>query len=97
MRLAWSARARADRRAIMEYIARDNPAATIENDARITGHVNRLLAHPDMGRRGRVQGTRELVIVPTSYLAVYRQSGDVIEILRVLHQRQMWPPRERIE
>lgn len=97
MRLAWLARARADRRAIIEYIARDNPAAAIENDERITGHVNRLLAHPDRGRRGRVQGTRERVIVPTPYLAVYRPSGDVIEILRVLHQRQVWPPRESSE
>ncbi|MGN8160589.1 type II toxin-antitoxin system RelE/ParE family toxin [Salinisphaera sp. RV14] len=33
----------------------------------------------------------------TPYLAVYRQSGDVIEILRVLHQSQAWSPRESSE
>lgn len=95
MRLFWLAQARADRRAIIEHIALDNPAAAIDNDERITAQANRLLAHPQIGRRGRVQGTRELVIVQAPYLAIYRQSGDVIEILRVLHQRQAWPPLEQ--
>lgn len=94
MKLFWLAQARADRRAIIEYIAQDNPAAAINNDERITAQANRLLAHPQTGRRDRVQGTRELIIVAAPYLAIYRQSGDVIEILRVLHQRQAWPSFE---
>lgn len=92
MRLFWLAQARADRSAIIEYVALDNPAAAIENDERITAQADRLLEYPEIGRRGRVQGTRELVIVQAPYLAIYRQSDDVIEILRVLHQRQAWPP-----
>jgi plasmid stabilization system protein ParE len=44
-----------------------------------------------MGRAGRVEGTRELVISRTSYIAAYRIVGDVSRILRVLHGAQQWP------
>jgi toxin ParE1/3/4 len=44
-----------------------------------------------MGRKGRVNGTRELVINHTSYIAAYRIAGDDIHILRVLHSSMQWP------
>jgi len=46
---------------------------------------------PEMGRPGRVDGTRELVIQRTSYIAAYRITGTTVRILRVLHGAQMWP------
>jgi hypothetical protein len=36
-----------------------------------------------MERPGRVEGTRELVIVRTSFIAVYRVRANHIEILRI--------------
>jgi plasmid stabilization system protein ParE len=44
-----------------------------------------------MGRPGRIEGTRELVISRTPYIAAYRIGGDTVRILRVLHGAQQWP------
>lgn len=91
MKLAWLAAALADRRAIYDYIEPDNPAAALEVDEHIRDQAARLLDHPDLGRGGRVAGTRELILGRYEYLLVYRRAGKTVEILRVLHQRQQWP------
>lgn len=44
-----------------------------------------------MGREGRVEGTRELVIDRSPYIAVYSILGETVRILRVLHGAQKWP------
>ena len=44
-----------------------------------------------MGRPGRIEGTRELVISRTPYIAAYRIAGDTVRILRLLHGAQQWP------
>jgi toxin ParE1/3/4 len=38
-----------------------------------------------------VPGTRELVILGTLYLIAYRVREAEIQILHVLHGRQLWP------
>ena len=55
--------------------------------------VSRLVTFPEMGRRGRVLGTRELVIASQPYLVAYRIRGQTIHILAVLHGAQKWPDR----
>jgi toxin ParE1/3/4 len=40
-----------------------------------------------------VPSTRELVIAGTRFIVVYRIT-DNVEILRVLHTAQRWPPLE---
>jgi addiction module RelE/StbE family toxin len=55
--------------------------------------VRRLVDHPQSGRPGRVEGTRELVVPGTPYVIVYRVEADqIIVVLRVLHGAQRWPP-----
>ncbi|WP_440029713.1 type II toxin-antitoxin system RelE/ParE family toxin [Chromobacterium amazonense] len=83
--LIWKALALADREAILDYIAQNNPVAAIEMDERIEQRAEQLLDKPNLGRHGRVDGTRELVAHP-SYLLVYQVSGagDFV-VLRVLH------------
>jgi toxin ParE1/3/4 len=44
-----------------------------------------------MGRKGRIEGTRELVISRTPYIAAYRIVDENIRILRILHGAQQWP------
>jgi toxin ParE1/3/4 len=51
-----------------------------------------LADHPHMGRAGRVDGTRELVVARTPYLVVYRVISTEVRIIRVLHSAQCWPP-----
>jgi plasmid stabilization system protein ParE len=44
-----------------------------------------------MGRVGRVEATRELVISNTSYLIIYRVKEESVEILRILHSSRKYP------
>jgi toxin ParE1/3/4 len=44
-----------------------------------------------MGRSGRVDATKELVILGTPYLVIYRVKGKRVEILRVLHGSRKYP------
>ena len=60
-------------------------------DDRIQQQVEALEQFPEMGRQGRTEGTRELVIQRTPYIAVYRIVRGVVLILRVLHGAQQWP------
>ncbi len=45
-----------------------------------------------LGRVGRQRSTRELVISRTPFIVIYRIMNGRIEILRLLHGAQQWPP-----
>lgn len=62
MIVVWLPRAIADRDAQLDHIAQDSVKAAIEQGDRIEQQISQLIAHPEMGRAGRKQGTRELVI-----------------------------------
>ena len=96
MHLEWSVLARADRKAIFDYIEADSPRSAIAVDDRIEARANSLAQFPEMGRPGRIEGTRELVIQRTPYIAAYFIIDDSVRILRVLHGAQLWP-EEMIE
>lgn len=70
---------------IRERIALDNPAAATRVIERIRTAIRRLAASPAIGRPGRVEGTRELVITGTPYIVPYRVKGDVVEIITILY------------
>ena len=91
MKLEWSDLARADRDAIFDYLEAENPRAVIAVDECIQTQTEGLLRFPESGRPGRVEGTCELVILRTPYIAAYAIRGDTIRILRVLHGAQLWP------
>lgn len=91
MKIRWSPTAVSDLKAIRTYIANDNPTAARKIARRIQESVNRLVSFPLSGRIGRVQGTRELVVPGTSYIAAYRIQGEEVQIAAVLHGRQRWP------
>ena len=75
----------------LDHIAQDNTAAAVRLDEKIEQQIDLLAQYPEMGRIGRVQGTRELVIGRTPFIAVYRVQTGRIEILRILHGAQKWP------
>jgi addiction module RelE/StbE family toxin len=91
VRLEWSIFAQTDRDEIFDYIEGDSLQAAIVVDNRIRVQIERLAEFPESGRPGRVEGTRELVIHRTPYIAAYRTVGDTVRILRVLHGAQRWP------
>jgi len=91
VRLFWTPEALADRRAIYHHIETDNPAAALALDELFSEKVSRLVDHPDLGRSGRVAGTRELV-AQQNYILIYATTADWVRILRVLHAAKQWPP-----
>ena len=91
MSIRWLPQAQSNRLEQLEFIAQDNPLAAINQDEEIERQINMLLAHPQMGRPGRVAGTRELVISGTPFVVIYRLQGQSIEVIRLLHSAQQWP------
>ncbi len=94
MRVTWSPRARRAREAAIDYIARDKPVAALSQLDAIQRQVGILADHPEIGRPGRVDGTRELVISRTPFILVYRIDNDAVRILHFLHGAQQWPPAD---
>lgn len=84
--------AMADREAIMDYIAADNPLAAVELDDDFEDKAEMARQRPTLYRPGRVPGTREIVVRPT-YVMVYRieDDGETVAVLSVLHAAQQWP------
>ena len=93
MRLNWARDAANDLDSIEEYIGRDNPDAALRTLAEIVRQVEILTEHPGIGRPGRVEGTRELVIAGLPYVVAYLHRGDTVTVLRVVHGAMKWPKR----
>ena len=92
MNILWSPEAIDDLTSLQAYIAEDNSAAGREIALHIIHNIEQLLPNnPQMGRPGRVPGTRELVIPKTPFVVPYRLQRNAIQILRVYHGARRWP------
>jgi toxin ParE1/3/4 len=91
VKIVWTEPARRDLRQIFEYIAEDSPKAASKLLAVIKERAALLQGNPHMGRVGRVDGTRELVIAGTPYILPYRMEENKIQILAVFHGARQWP------
>ncbi len=92
MKPVWARAAIRDLVQAREYIGLENQDAARELASRIVDSTERILQFPEVGRPGRVNGTRELVVSATQYMIVYRLKKNAVHFLRVLHGRQKWPP-----
>ena len=93
MKIVWSRRAIRHFVSLREYIAKDcEPNAALVAQ-RILKAVDLLQTQPDMGRPGRVLGTRELVVPGTPYVIPYRVRRERLELMAVFHGRQKWPAK----
>ena len=97
MKLRWTRLALQDLRHLHEYIAEDNPSAANRMVTRIQDATQRLKKHPQMGRPGRVQGTRELFIAGSPYIVVYILGDSEIQIVAIIHSAMRWPDTFRSE
>lgn len=93
MKVVWSRRAISHLAHLREYIKRDSAQGAAQVAARILEAVELLQIHPEMGRVGRILGTRELVVPGTPYIIPYRVRRERLELIAVLHGHQKWPSK----
>ena len=93
MQVKWLRNAAKNLNSATEYIADDNPKVAREFFIHTIESVNKLAQYPELGRAGRVPGTRELVILGYPYIVPYRINDGNVEILRVFHTSRMRPKK----
>lgn len=91
MKIVWTEPARLDLREIFSYIAEENPYAARRLLTEIKERAVLLQDNPMLGRPGRVEGTRELVVAGTQYILPYRIINEQIQILAAFHSARQWP------
>lgn len=89
-RVVWSRRAIRHLMALRSRIEKDSEQNAAAVAQRILKAVDLLETQPEIGRPGRLPGTRELVVVDTPYIIPYRVRRGRIELITVFHGRQKW-------
>ena len=89
--ILWEEESLNDREKIFEFLYDFNPDAAEKTDNLIEEKVENLVQQPLMGaQRDSIRG-RLLIIPEISMIVSYWVEGDVIRIMRVLHQKQKFP------
>jgi toxin ParE1/3/4 len=87
----WTTPAADDLYDIVRHIQRDNPDAAVDVAESLYDGCGNLRKFPHLGRKGRIEGTRELVFSSLPYIVVYRIQDQIVEIMRIYHGAQDWP------
>jgi len=90
MNILWLEAAQRDLDALIDYIAEDNPKSSLRIFNTIRQSVKKLASYPLIGREGRVEKTRELIIPQLPFIVVYVVAKE-IRILAVVHTSRKWP------
>ena len=91
VKIRWTAVAADDLKSVHEYLSEHAPARADTIVDRILAGIDVLEQYPNIGRQGRIDGTRELVITGTPFIVFYRLRKSQVEILGVLHAARKWP------
>jgi len=77
--------------AAYDYLQASSPAAARSQLTEILDAIDRLQQYPLSGRKGRIGGTRELVVPRTPFIVAYVVADPELQVLAVLHGSQQWP------
>lgn len=91
MKIKWVRLALKDIQSIADFISIDSTAVSKKIIQLIYSRVQILANQPYIGRSGRVNDTRELVIDGTPFIVPYRIKNNEVEILRIMHASRKWP------
>jgi toxin ParE1/3/4 len=91
MQVKWLRRVLRNLEQARNYVFQDNPTAAQELILKIQNAANQLQNYPFMGKNGRVEGTRELIISNSPYILIYRVKEESVEVLRILHTSKRYP------
>ena len=89
--VVWLDEALEDLKSIGDYIAQENTNAAYNVLIKIKATADNLSRHPEIGRPGRVFGTREIVMSDLPYVLAYQITDRDIRILAVMHTSRKWP------
>jgi toxin ParE1/3/4 len=73
---------------IKDYVNHKYPKLAQPTIRKVYDGIVSLKTMPYRGRIGREEGTRELVLAPLPYIAVYRVREQDIEVLHIYHGAQ---------
>jgi toxin ParE1/3/4 len=91
VKIRWTDVAADDLKSVYKYLSEHAPARAAMIVDRILASIDVVEQYPNLGRQGRIDGTRELVITGTPFIVFYRLRKSQVEILGVLHAARKWP------
>ena len=93
--LRWSQRARADLKAIHDYIAKDSPTSAKDVVRDIMARTVTLPGTPRVGRRVPELDDPDIREVPVrSWRVIYQLRGETVAIVTLVHRRRAPAPEE---
>lgn len=90
MKIIWSRSADKDLEEACGFIALDNLKAAQNLALRIYKIAEHLKKFPLLGKEGKIEGTRELILSDMPFTIVYRIEDDVIGISRIINHSRNW-------
>ena len=90
-RIRWTIAATTDLESIADYLFEKSPLNAAQLVRKIYEAPSNLKNYPNLGRPGKKEGTRELVLSPLPYIVIYKILDDTVFIVRILHGAQDWP------
>ena len=91
MRIRWTPAASEDLQRISDYLEQHHPHYREATMRKLYQTIRSLKHTPYLGRRGRVEGTRELLFPPMLYIAVYCVRDQTVEVWRIYHTARNRP------
>ena len=91
MNVRWRRNAQLDLAEIDTHTRLENPQAANRIISAIRKETVQLSQYPLLGRLGRIEDTRELVVTNLSYIVAHQVTSSAVEILAVIHTSRLWP------
>jgi addiction module RelE/StbE family toxin len=91
MKIRLTSRASQQLLSAYDYLKATSTSAAASQMKLIFDSIDLVERFPLAGRKGRIAGTREMVVPRTPFIVAYAIVGKEIQILAVLHAAQRWP------
>lgn len=91
MRVNWTKSAINDLEIEANYLSKISPSIEDSFLEHVESGIDLIKEYPELGRIGRVNQTRELILKKFQYILVYLVESSYIDIIRLLHTSRKWP------